>query len=501
MKYISFYALALIALGGCRSVETKTSVSQPPNIVFILADDLGWADLPLYGNRFNEAPNITALARQGMVFENAYAANPVCSPSRASIQTGQYPARIGINDFLPGHWRPYEKLKVPMNKTQFLPLSYETIGETLKRAGYTTGYFGKWHLGRTEKHHPKNQGYDTSVVHRGGKFFNYNDDMAPTTEFPDDKILSEALTDMGVDFIETNRNKPFFLFLAHYDVHVQLDAHNDQIEKFMKKPKVEGYPSNAVYAAMVQNIDISVGRIMTKLEALGLDDDTIIVFFSDNGGLVSRFDEIPLLAQSKLTYYEGDSLQYIASSNKPLRAEKGTVYEGGIREPLIVKWPGTVKKGSRSEAIVCGIDLFPTFAQMAKAELPKNQVVDGKSFVPQLRGAEEGQDRTVFWHYPVYHHSEPASAVRQGDWKLIHFMDDDRLELYHLGNDIGETRNLADSETEKRDELYHLLSQWRKQVKAAMPTDNPDFDPLRRKEWSRHPAFGDMVKGTTSTSF
>ncbi|WP_209404365.1 sulfatase [Pseudozobellia sp. WGM2] len=499
MKNIIVSILVLNILISCNTPSKQSFKEKSPNIIFILADDLGWADLPVYGNEFNEAPNLDKLAQQAMRFTNAYAANPVCSPSRASIQTGLYPARIGINDFLPGHWRPHEKLMVPMNKTQYLPLDYETIGEALKPSGYATGYFGKWHLGHTEKHHPKNQGYDESLVHQGGRFFNFNEQMHPTTDFPDGKILSEALTDKSIDFIENNKDQPFFLFLAHFDVHVQLDAHSEQIEKFIKKPKADGYPSNAIYAAMVENIDKSVGRIMNKLEYLNLADDTIIIFFSDNGGLVSRFDEIPLIAKNKLHYYEGDSLQYIASSNQPLRAEKGTVYEGGIKEPLLIKWPKKVTKGSQSDAIVSSIDLFPTIIEMATGETPKNQTVDGVSMVPTLKGLNHNNERAVFWHYPVYHHSVPASAIRKGDWKLIQFLDDDRLELYNLINDIGESHNLAYEESEKAEELLQLLNNWREKVDAAMPIQNPHFDKEKRKEWGRHPNFEDMVTGTSTT--
>ncbi|MCK0144537.1 sulfatase [Arenibacter sp. F26102] len=500
MRRLLIFFLVVTTFTSCKS-DSKNETTEPtkqPNIIFILADDLGWADLPNYGNEFNEAPNIETLASQGMQFTNAYAANPVCSPTRASIQTGQYPARIGINDFIPGHWLPYEKLKVPTNKTQFLPLSYETIGEAMKRSGYATGYFGKWHLGHTEKHYPKNQGYDTSVVQRGGSFFNFNDEMYPKTDFPKDKSLSEAITDLGLDFIEKNQKKPFFLFLAHYDVHVQLDAQNELIDKYVKKPKASNYPSNAVYAAMIENIDSSVGRIMTNLKKLNLEDDTIIVFFSDNGGLVSRYDKKPLLAKDKLHYYKSDSLQYIASSNKPLRAEKGTLFEGGIREPFIVKWPGKTKPGTISESIISSIDLFPTFVDMAKGTFSETQMIDGKSIVPELLGEQPDTERAIFWHYPVYHHGVPASAIRKGNYKLIHFLDDDHLELYNLKTDIGELKNIASFQTEKANELFSLLQNWRKNVDAAMPIMNPNFDESRKEEFGHHPGIEDTLNGTVT---
>jgi arylsulfatase A len=475
---------------------TALAQEKKPNIVFILADDLGWADLPLYGNKFNEAPNLARLADQGMLFTNSYAANPVCSPTRASIQTGQYPARVGINDFLPGHWRPYEKLKVPANKTQYLPLNYTTIGEGLQQAGYHTGYFGKWHLGFQEKHYPENQGYDESVIYRGGGFFNFDEKMHPPQEFPEGTVLSDALTELSVNFIEKNKEHPFFLFLAHYDVHVQLDADSTLIKKYLKKPNAKNYPSNAIYAAMIEHLDNSVGRIMDKLEKEGLAENTLVVFFSDNGGLIKRFDEIPLIDNRSLHYYENDTLQYIASSNAPLRAEKGTVFEGGIREPMIVRWPGKTKAGTKSDALISSIDFFPTFLKVAGAALPKEQKIDGINLTSIFRGNEQKKERTLFWHYPVYHHATPASVVRRGDWKLIHFMVDDHIELYNLKEDIGETKDLSNERPKLKGKLFTALQHWREEVQAAMPAPNPDFDPAKRHLWERHPHFDDMLHGT-----
>ncbi len=487
----SFFALFF--LFSCESAEKTVIQESPPNIVFILADDLGWADLPSYGNTFNEAPNLDQLSREGMRFTNAYAACPVCSPTRASIQAGQYPTRVGIIDFITGHWRPYEELIVPTNRTQYLPDSVITIGEALKSAGYATGYFGKWHLGYGEKYSPGNQGYDDWRVHRRGVFYNLKSREAiyPMDESLDDTTrLSEVLTNYSVDFIEKNKDQPFFLFLAHYDVHVQLDANMDLIEKYLQKEKPENYPGNAVYAAMVEHIDRSVGRINAKLAELGLEENTIVVFFSDNGGLVSRFDKIPLLTKDKLPIYEGSDLQYIASSNHPLRAEKGTVFEGGIREPLIVKWPGKIKGGTVSEKLVSSIDFYPTFVELAGASLPEEQVIDGRSFTNAFDETSTPTERAIFWHYPVYHHDVPASAVRKGDWKLIHFLHDDHKELYNLAEDIGENNDLSNEQPEKVRELMQLLEEWREETNARLPVKNPDFDPERRLEWGRHPDRG-----------
>ncbi len=229
-KIICIALAGLILLfGGCISGETESE--RKPNVIFILADDLGWADLPTYGNKFNEAPNLEKLASEGRMFTNAYAACPVCSPTRASIQSGQYPARVGVIDFIPGHWRPYEKLTVPQNRTKYLPLEIQSVGEMMKEAGYRTGYFGKWHLGDSESHGPGKQGYDESVVYNGGGYYGYGKKMYPPQDFPQEKVLSEALTDLSVDFVERSKDVPFFLFLAHYDVHVQLDADTDHDRK------------------------------------------------------------------------------------------------------------------------------------------------------------------------------------------------------------------------------------------------------------------------------
>ena len=478
------YSLFLLA---CNPTTQDSLKGTRPNIVFILADDMGWADLPVYGNSFNEAPNLTRMASEGIRFTDAYAACPVCSPTRASIMSGQYPARVGITDFITGHWRPYEEVIVPKNRTQYLPEEIITIGECMQEAGYTTGYFGKWHLGNEERHQPWNQGFETSNVYRGGGFFHYAEKMSTPLIREPGKVLSEALTDLSLDFIEASKDEPFFLFLAHYDVHVQLDADSMLIEKYLHKEKVDGYPCNAVYAAMVEHVDKSVGRILERLDSLGLSENTLVVFFSDNGGLISRFDQIPLLAKSKQHIYVGDTLLYVATSNAPLRAEKGTIFEGGIKEPLIVRWPKKIAKGQVSDAIISSVDFYPTFAELAGINLPLYQKYDGISLVDLMEGAEPDPDRAIFWHYPVYHHDEPASAVRKGKWKLIHNLVNDRRYLYNLENDVGETNDLSQSEQEIANELYQLLDEWRIDCGAELPVPNPSFIPEGRYEWGKHP--------------
>ena len=491
MKHLYLTLIASFFCIICNSTKENKEVISSPNIIFILADDLGWADLPCYGNQFNEAPNLDRLSQEGIQFFNAYAACPVCSPTRASIQAGQYPARVGIIDFITGHWKPFEELIVPTNRTQYLPDSIITIGEAMQAAGYTTGYFGKWHLGFEEKHMPGSQGYDDWRIHRRGVFYNLKSRNAiyPKDDSLNDSIrLSEVLTDYSLNFIEKNKENRFFLFLAHYDVHVQLDADMDLIQKYLEKEKVDNYPGNAVYAGMIEHIDQSLGRILKKLEQLGLEENTMVVFFSDNGGLIRRFDKIPLLAKDKLSIYEGSELQYIASSNYPLRAEKGTIFEGGIREPLIIKWPAQIKAGRKSNRLISSVDFYPTFVELANGQLPKNQILDGESFTNSFNNnSTTNKERAIFWHYPVYHHDIPASAVRKGDWKLIQFLNDNHLELYNLENDMGETTDVRVSNPDKVNELLGLLEEWRSKVGARLPVKNPDFNESRRTEWGKHP--------------
>ncbi|QDH81298.1 sulfatase [Echinicola soli] len=484
---ITYRILVLTALAISVSAKSLAGIrGDRPNIVFILADDLGWADLPVYGNRFNEAPNLAQLAKEGMRFTEAYASAPVCSPSRASIMSGQYPARVGVVDFIPGHWRPYEKMQVPINRTQYLPAQVETFAEALQDAGYATGYFGKWHLGEGEEMenlHPLNQGFEVANTGKGY----YGGRFTPSREGNPEKRFSERITDFGVEFIQKQKDQPFFLFLSHFDVHVQLNADQDLIDKYLGKDKVEGYPCNAVYAAMIAHIDHSVGRVMEKLESVGLSEQTIVVFFSDNGGLVSRYDKRTLLANSRQEVYRHGPLQYIASSNLPLRGEKGTVYEGGIRVPLLLKWPGKIKPGSVSGALVSSVDLYPTFLEMADVEMPREQVMDGESILPALLSDRYDPDRALYWHYPVYHHGVPAGAVRKGDWKLIEDQVSGSVSLYHLSSDIGESTDLSAQYPKKTGELYEQLKQWQKDIGAELPRPNADYDDDRRLEWGIHP--------------
>jgi uncharacterized sulfatase len=270
-------------------------------------------------------------------------------------------------------------------------------------------------------------------------------------------------------------------------VHVPLDADSVTIQKYLNKPKVAGYPSNAIYAGMIESIDRSLGRIVDKLKAEQLTENTMIVFFSDNGGLVKRFDDKPAVADRRLPIYRNDTLRIIATSNAPLRAEKGTLYEGGIREPLIVSWPGQIKAGSVSNAPVTSVDFVPTLASVVGVDLPQYQVFDGQSIMPLLLGESPEKDRALYWHYPVYHHDVPASAIRQGDWKLMENLVDGSVSLYNLSSDAGESKDLSQIKTTKRDELWTMLTEWRTEVGARLPVHNPGFDQDKRYQWGTHP--------------
>ena len=479
MKAIAF--VLFTALISCTIVA-----QERPNIIMIMADDLGGRDLAVYGNKFNESPNIDKLAREGMLFEKAYAA-PVCSATRASIMSGQYPARVGIFDFIPGHWRPYEKVTVPKHQTQHLPEEVNTIGDVMKSAGYITAYFGKWHLGHLEKHEPQNRGFDAAYTYEAGSGF-YAPVFSPEYKTTQSDRVSDVLTTMSIDFMKKNKDKPFFIFLSHYDVHVQLDADKDLIEKYKNKVKDPDYPGNAVYAAMIEHIDRSVGTIMEALEKEGLVENTIVIFYSDNGGVDNRFDNIPLLGgDSEDAYPDGHPLTYIATSNSPLRGGKGTLYEGGIRVPLIVKWPNKVVANSTSEAIVSSVDFYPTLLNLAKGKQPKNQVLDGHSMLPALTKNKFDPEREVFTHYPVYHHEEPMSALRKGDWKIIENLVSGEFDLYNLKYDVNEMTDLKFSYPEKLTEMKSVLKKWQKDTKSQMPVPNPKFDLNKRYEWGKHP--------------
>ena len=455
-----------VCLGIVKAEEIAKARSSgaPPNFILILIDDLGWADLPCYGNTFHETPAIDRLVASGMRFTDFYAAAPVCSPARASLLSGQYPARLGLTDFVPGHWRPFERVVAPPI-IDHLPLEIDSLAEVLKRAGYATGYFGKWHLGGAPEHHPLRHGFDEAIVTRGRHIAPHFMTI-PKTPVEEGKFLTEFLTDRTLGFIDKHKSQPFFAFVSHFAVHIPLEAKTKDIEKYASRSKPDHGPGHPIYAAMVDQIDQSVRRITEKLDEHGLSDNTIILFTSDNGGLHKIYTGV------------GE----VVTSNAPLRGEKGSLYEGGIRVPLIVRWPGKIKPGTVSAVPASTVDLLPTLAMIAGEECPTP--VDGESLVPVLVDSKASLERkAIFFHYPHYHHARPASAIRQGKWKLIENLDDRSVNLFNLAEDVGETNDLADAEEDRAGGLRNKLAAWRESVGAKMPTANPKYDPDRAEQW------------------
>ncbi len=430
-----------------------------PNIIFILVDDMGWTDLGCQGSKFYETPNIDRLAREGMRFTQAYAACTVCSPTRAALMSGKYPARLHLTDWIAGHVRPKAKLKVP-DWRMHLPLEELTIAEALKESGYATVSIGKWHLGGRE-FYPDRQGFDLNVggCDKGQPPSYFSPYGIPTlADGPKGEFLSDRLTDETLKFIEQNKTRPFFVYLPHYAVHTPLMGKAEVIAKYASKADPKNPQRNAKYAALVESVDDSVGRILRKLDELKLTENTIVFFTSDNGGLVLNN----------------------VTSNLPLRAGKGSVYEGGVRVPLFIKWPGVTKAGSVCDAPVITPDYYPTMLDMAGLKPAKQQTVDGESLVPLLRQSGKLSRSAIYWHYPHYHPggATPYGAIRQGDWKLIEFYEDDHVELYNLEDDLGEKTNLATKLPDQAKQLREKLHAWREDVGAQMPSPNPNFAPV-----------------------
>lgn len=443
-----------------------------PNIVFILADDLGYTDLGCFGSGYYETPNIDKLAGQGAKLTCHHHCQN-CTPTRAALMSGQVGARTGVYtvggiDRFDWQSRPLRPVE---NVTQ-LPLDRDTIAQQLKKAGYATGMFGKWHIGQNGPYHPSKRGFDEAVVTMG-KHFNF--ETSPPMDYPKGQYLADFLTDKAVDFIGRNKAKPFFLYLPHFGVHSPHDAKPELVAKFKNKKPVGGH-GNPVYAAMIASVDESVGRVMRALQDHQLADNTVLVFVSDNGG-VGGYVREGIKADGK-----------DITDNAPLRSGKGSLYEGGTRVPLIVRWPGVVKAGGSVSVPTIHVDVYPTLLEIAKAPKPR-QVLDGQSLVPLLRGSEAKLAReAIYQHFPGYLGSgpgkwrtTPVSTVQAGDWKLMEFLEDGHLELYNLGDDLGESRNLAGAMPEKAAELRLKLLAWRKEVKAPMPGKNQAGKPGQKR--------------------
>ncbi|MFO1448271.1 MAG: sulfatase [Opitutaceae bacterium] len=465
-------------------VSMTAAPTRPPNIVFFLADDLGQRDLAVYGSSFYETPNLDRLAKEGALFTDAYAACPVCSPTRASILSGQWPQRTGITDYIgapakPEAWKRNTKM-LPAPYADRLALDAPTLAKAMKSAGYATFFAGKWHLG-PEGWWPENQGFDHNLggIDRGGpyggkKYFSpYGNPRLK--DGPDGEHLPDRLATETANFIAANRERPFFAYYSFYDVHTPLMARPDLLRKYEEKRArlglkeawgreherdVRRVQDHAVYAAMVEAMDLAVGKVLAKLDELGLRENTLVIFTSDNGGL-STSEGWP-------------------TSNLPFRGGKGWMYEGGIREPLLIRWPGVVKPGEVISIPVSSPDFFPTLLEAAGARPAPGQRLDGVSLVPVLRGSAVNE-RALYWHYPHYGNQggAPAAAIRRGPWKLIHWAEDDRAELFRLDLDPGETTDLAAREPQRVASLRAELSSWQQEVGAKFPSQNPAYDPAK----------------------
>ena len=445
----------------------------PPNVVLIFIDDMGWGDVGCYGNDFIDTPRIDQLAAEGIRFTDFYAAGAVCSPTRCAVQSGQNQARIGITAHIPGHWRPFERVITPQT-TMALPLDTVTIAESLAAAGYRTGYVGKWHLGPSSGFGPADQGYQFAAEingpHLPGTFrLTGNVNAAPAK----DQFRTDFEAQLCEQFISQSRDQPFFLMLSPYAVHIPLAGKSQLVEKYRRRAAERNreLPS-PIYAAMVEEVDTLVGRVIDAVDSAGLAERTMIVFTSDNGGLNRRYD-----------YRE--QADDLVSSLLPLRGEKGSLHEGGIRVPLIIRQPGSIAPGIITHEPAISYDFFPTFASAAGAPLPVNQTIDGVSLQPLLQDPHARLERdALYWHYPHYHHDRPSGAIREGDWKLIEYLDGTGdVELYQLSEDLGEQTNLASAKPGRATDLLQKLRSWRKLVSARMPVSNPSYDPNRAEEW------------------
>ncbi|MGB2823231.1 MAG: sulfatase, partial [Phycisphaerae bacterium] len=460
----------------------RSAANEPPgrrNVIMILADDMGWMDSSVYGSGYYESPNLQRLARRGMLFTDAYAANPLCSPTRASIMTGKYPARLKITTPA-GHLppqpdtpllgktaQPWLKMVCPRSR-RFLPLEERTLAEAFKEAGYATGFIGKWHLGH-EPWWPKKQGFDVNIA--GGHYPGPPSYFSPyriktLVDGPKGEYLTDRLTDEALKYIEDRRHGPLLLCLWHYAVHAPFQAKEKLVEDCRSRTDPRGKQGCAIMAAMLKSLDESVGRVLDRLDGLKIADETIIVFASDNGG-------------NMYNVVEGRP----PTNNHPLRNGKGSIYEGGTRTPCIVVWPGTVEPHSRCSEVISSIDFFPTMLEMAGIQPRQGLRFDGESIVPLLKGTGKLRREAVFCHFPHYIPATgnlPGTSVRQGDWKLIRLYGEGpgrscAYELYNLKDDIGETINLAEKFPEKVKQLDGLISRHLEETGALVPIPNPAY--------------------------
>ena len=512
MNCLKTLAALLCFLGGHFNAAPK------PNVVFFLVDDLGWRDVACYGSSFYETPHVDQLAREGVRFTQAYAACHVCSPTRASLLTGKYPARLHLTDWLPGRREfPFQKLK-NAEIHQHLPFEEVTLAEALKAQGYGTAIFGKWHLGE-DPSGPMRHGFDVQIPrwNKGWPRAGYH---APFKlkglKDSEGDYLTDRLTDEALNYIEQHKDRPFFLYLSHFAVHDPIQGRSDLVKKYrrkraelkrpkspafvlegnpdgpeplsrdaltalMKEPSYEGFKvlprrtvkikqhqDNVQFGAMVEAMDQSLGRVLARLKALDLEDNTIVIFFSDNGGMSAANFGNPrrVVPAAKLDLA-------FSTSNVPLRAGKGWLYEGGIRVPMIVKWPKKGDRGTVCEEPVISTDFYPSILEMAGLPAHPKQHLDGVSFVAALKG-EPFERNAIYWHFPHYSNhgmQSPGGAIRLGDYKLLEYYENNTVQVFNLREDPGETKDLSQKLPEKAGELRKMLQVWRKRVSARMMPD------------------------------
>ena len=470
--------LVAAILAACGSVPEQGATERPPNFVVFLVDDLGWTDLGCYGSDFYETPHIDRLAADGVRFTHGYAACTVCSPTRAALLTGQYPGRTRVTDFIPGHRREGAKLRPP-DWTMRLEHRHTTLAEALGAAGYRTAHVGKWHLmprldpEAMADYMPERHGFDRNIAGNewgapGSYFHPYERNGRRVYPLPEGgaegEYLTDRLTDEALQILEDYRDGPFFLYFPYYTVHTPIQAKPEDLERFASRAGTEGRHRSAAYAAMLAALDRSVGRVRAKLDELGIAERTAVVLTGDNGGLDRKGP---------------DGRMGSPTENAPLRAGKGSAYEGGVRTPTIYYWPGVTPVGAVSAEPVITVDIYPTVLEIAgiQGDAAHNELVDGISLAGLLRDPGAGLERdALFWHYPHYHNggATPHSAIRAGDWRLVQFYEDERVELYNLAEDVGEERDLAGEMPDKAAELRTRLDAWRTEVAAQGPRPNPD---------------------------
>ncbi len=456
------------------------SDERPPNFLVLFVDDLGWTDLGCYGSDFYETPNIDQLAMDGVRFSHGYAACTVCSPTRAALLTGLYPGRTHVTDWIPGHQRPKALLRPP-NWTMKLEHRHTTLAEALGAAGYRTAHVGKWHLmPRLEPEvmmdfAPERHGFERNIAGNewgapGSYFHPYERPDRKMYPLPpggaEGDYLTDRLTNEALAILDDYRDEPFLLYFPYYTVHTPIQAKPEDLQRFESRVDPAKRHRNPAYAAMLTALDRSVGRLRAKLDELGIAERTVIVFTGDNGGLDRR---------------DRDGRMGNPTENEPLRAGKGSAYEGGVRTPTIYFWPGVTPSGVVSDEPVITVDVYPTVLDIAGVEgdAAHNASVDGVSLAGILRDPDTQLGReAIYWHYPHYHAggATPYSAIRDGDWRLVHFYEDGRTELYNLAEDVGEERDMVSERPDKAEELLAKLDAWRSEVGAQEPLPNPDAE-------------------------